>query len=263
MQSVLRRILGLPDRNSAPARAPFTYATNKEGTQRVQMYEDTSMNAIAARHNANALYGETGPMFGMKSVIEVKQADGSWIPVSGSTKGVPGMETQISMLANYNKTGKLGWQPLELGTDASGTAIADAGTGAAAGAKKPGDQHPPVLGTKRAEVGGAAKPATAAAPAQTAPLIATQLKLPWNSPSTSGPMVAPGFDKMLGSKQLGPSISKGQTPRAEQQPVSAPVDPRKPAMIETVTSHAARAEAKTAPQAAGRPWMRNIGLGLY
>ncbi len=263
MQSVLRRILGLPDKNTQPARSAFTYATNKEGTQRVQMYEDTSMNAIAARHNANAIYGETGPMFGMKSVIEVKQADGSWVPVSGSTKGVPGMETQIAMLQNYNETGKLGWQPLELGTDAAGTAIADAGTGAAAGAKKPGDQHPPVLGSKRAEVGGATKPATTAAPAQTTPLIATQLKLPWNSPNTSGQMLAAGFDKMLGNKQLGPRISNGQTPRAEQQSTTSPVDPRKPAMIETVTSHAASAEAKNAPQAAGRPGMRNSGLGLF
>ena len=264
MQSVLRRILGLPDKNTQPARSAFTYATNKEGTQRVQMYEDTSMSAIAARHNANAIYGETGPMFGMKSVIEVKQADGSWVPVSGSTKGVPGMETQIAMLQNYNETGKLGWQPLELGTDATGAAIADAGTGAAAGAKKPGDQHPPVIGSKRVEVGGAAKP-TAAASAQPAgpPLIATQLKVPWNAPNTAGQMLAAGFDKMLDTKRLGPSISKGQTPRAEPQAAAPATDPRKSAMIETVVSHAARAEAKAPAKVADRPWMRNIDLRLY
>lgn len=257
MQSVLRRILGLPDKNTQPARSAFTYATNKEGTQRVQMYEDTSMSAIAARHNANAIYGEVGPMFAMKSVIEVKQPDGTWTPVSGSNKGVPGMETQIAMLQNYNETGKLGWQPLELGKDE--TAMGDVGSAASIGTKNPGDQHPPTA--KRAEVGGATQSGQKPAGDQPAPLIATQLKLPWSAPNTAGQMLAAGFDKMLDTKKLGPSMSYGQTPKAEAQAPAAGTG--KPAMIETVVSHDGRAEAKNAPTAAKRPWMRNIGLGVY
>jgi hypothetical protein len=245
MESVLRRILGLPDRNTAPPRAPVTYAANKDGTQRVQMYEDMTMGAIAAKHSAREIFGEVGPMFGMKSVIEVKQADGSWSPVTGSKKGVPDMETQIAMLQNYNETGKLGHQPLELGKEEG--AVGQAGKEAQMGGKTPHAQ--------RAEGGDkGAAPAAGAAP-----LIAAQLKLPWSGPKPSNTMLAAGLAPLLSTKKLGPSITEAHTPRAEPQGGQ----PAKQAMLETTNSHAARAEAEGAPQTAERPWMRNIGLGLY
>ena len=265
MADVIRRILGL---NPAPMRVqqePIEYSVNKEGTQRVMMYPDTSANAMAARFNQQQIYGQVAPVFGMKPVIEVRQADGSWIPVTGKRDFVPSMDAQIQMLQGYNETGKLGFQPLQLSGDVGQSAAAATEDISAASGKGRADrdQQGAPGPSGRATVGGAAEQKPGANPtvAPAPPIIAKPLALPWQNPNHGAAAMKAGLDRVFDTKKAGqgPSLSKGHTPRAEAQ--SSQQGGKTPTV--EIVSHAARAEAASQTQPAKRPWMRQIGLGLF
>lgn len=95
-------------------RAPRMQAVNETGTERVMLYDDTSSTAVAARHNMAAIYGAANvpDTFAMRPVVEVKDAAGKWVPVSGQNDATPDVETQIAYLRNYRETGEIGVTPV-------------------------------------------------------------------------------------------------------------------------------------------------------
>lgn len=103
--------------------------TDKDDTTRLRMVADQSANAIAARWNQQMIYGKANvaPEFGMREVIEVKDADGNWQPVTGSRRGIPSTETQMAALSAYRETGVIGPAPSNTGGETGAV------TGGAAG----------------------------------------------------------------------------------------------------------------------------------
>ena len=113
MEDVLRMMFGFgPRRQQLPQ--PRLQQQNEDGTERVMLSPDTSASAVAARHNMAQIYGRANvpQNFGMRPVIEVRDASGEWVPVSGSRDAVPDGMTQIAYLQNYRKTGQIGVTPL-------------------------------------------------------------------------------------------------------------------------------------------------------
>lgn len=108
-----RRIFGLGPAKQ-PARPSFVEYTAPDGSARLRMVEDTSWQAVAARHNFAAIYGAANmpPNFGMRGVIEVPDGNGAWVPVSGTTNFVPDMDAQLGFLQSYYQTGQIGVQPI-------------------------------------------------------------------------------------------------------------------------------------------------------
>lgn len=85
------------------------YENASEGV-RLRRVQDTSMNAVAARHNAAMIYGSANisPEFTMRNLIEVRGADGSWSPVTGRNRAQPNLEAQIAALDTWRETGRTG-----------------------------------------------------------------------------------------------------------------------------------------------------------
>lgn len=113
MLDMFRRMFGMgPGRQTQ--RATIQYMQNDEGTERVILQEDHSPQAIAARHNMGMIYGKANvpATFGMRPVIEVRDAGGNWMPVSGSKDIVPDTDAQVAFLQNYRKTGQIGVTPM-------------------------------------------------------------------------------------------------------------------------------------------------------
>lgn len=110
MSNPFRRIFGLgPSRQAAkPAEV---YYDNGQGTRMI-MAQDTSAEAVAARHNFAAIYGEANmpSSFTMKPVVQVFDK-GEWQNVTGRSY-VPGdIATQLGALQAYQATGIIGPQP--------------------------------------------------------------------------------------------------------------------------------------------------------
>ena len=94
---------------------PYVSFTNEEEGVRVVRMRDTSTKAAAARHSASRLFGAAAvsPEFTRRSVIEVRDPDGNWTPVSGRRREIPTTDAQIAFLQNFRETGKIGVHPLE------------------------------------------------------------------------------------------------------------------------------------------------------
>lgn len=110
--TVAGRILGVGRNARNPASSPaesVIYENEEEGV-RLRRVQDTSMNAIAARHNASLIYGaaNVGPEFTMRNLIEVRDEEGNWSPVTGRNRAQPGLETQIAALNTWRETGQIG-----------------------------------------------------------------------------------------------------------------------------------------------------------
>jgi hypothetical protein len=139
--NTLGRIFGF---GPGKLKTPESYIkfTDKDDTTRLRMVPDQSANAIAARWNQQMIYGKANmaPEFGMREVIEVKDADGNWQPVTGSRRGIPSTETQMAALSAYRETGVIGPAPSN----------ADGETGAVAGGAA-GNSGPPKLSKSQTE----------------------------------------------------------------------------------------------------------------
>ena len=141
--NALRRIFGLGPA-AMPKRPDHIEYMTDNGSTRLRYVEDTTASAIAARHNFSMIYGAANlpANFGMRGVIEVKQNDGVWTPVSGTSAFVPDMESQMAALQAYKETGIIGAQPVNAqgtlagpgGTDGEATGAAGGGGGGAASA---------------------------------------------------------------------------------------------------------------------------------
>lgn len=150
--NALRRIFGLGPA-AMPKRPDHIEYMTDNGSTRLRYVEDTTASAIAARHNFSMIYGAANlpANFGMRGVIEVKQNDGVWAPVSGTSAFVPDMESQMAALQAYKETGIIGAQPVNAqgtlagtgGTD--GEATGAAGGGGTASAAAGGDGLGPVM----------------------------------------------------------------------------------------------------------------------
>ena len=113
--SVFGTVFNRSRRHADHSPDPYVRFTNDEEGVRVVSMRDTSMNAVAARHNAAAIYGRGAVSrdFGRRSVIEVRGPDGNWAPVSGRNRQIPDMQAQTAFLQNFRETGKIGVHPLE------------------------------------------------------------------------------------------------------------------------------------------------------
>lgn len=111
-----RRIFGLGPSRMASQPAEVVY-DNGHGT-RLLAAQDTSANAVAARHNFAAIYGADNMPAGFtrKGVVQVQDGSGQWQNVSGQDMLVPDMNTQIAALQAYEKTGIIGPQPQRAGS---------------------------------------------------------------------------------------------------------------------------------------------------
>lgn len=87
-------------------RAPIVHSESDDA--RVVLYDDNSMGGVAARANANAIYGSqnVGGNFARRPVIEVKGPDGTWMPVNQINPG-GAIGEQIAALSVFRETGKL------------------------------------------------------------------------------------------------------------------------------------------------------------
>lgn len=129
--SIFSRIFGTPEA-AMPLPQDFVEYTNDKGTERLRMVADGSMTAQAARWNANMIYGRQNvpQNFGMVPMIEVKDKDGKWKPVTGGSGKIGyDMETQLGALASFRETGIIGPQ----GVAGEGS-MTQSGGGKAAGA---------------------------------------------------------------------------------------------------------------------------------
>lgn len=113
--SVFGTVFNRSRRHADHSPDPYVRFTNDEEGVRVVSQRDTSMNAVAARHNAAAIYGRGAVSrdFGRRSVIEVRDPDGNWTPVAGRNRQIPDMQAQTAFLKNFRETGKIGVHPLE------------------------------------------------------------------------------------------------------------------------------------------------------
>lgn len=108
-----RRIFGLgPKKQALPE--PVTIFEREDGTARVRMIPDASAGAALARNALVNILGADNlpPGFGMQPMIEVKGADGKYVPVSGSKGIQPDMQTQMAYLQSFQETGIVGPQPV-------------------------------------------------------------------------------------------------------------------------------------------------------
>ena len=152
--NALRRIFGLGPA-AMPKRPDHIEYMTDNGSTRLRYVDDTTASAIAARHNFSMIYGAANlpANFGMRGVIEVKQNDGVWTPVSGTSAFVPDMESQMAALQAYKETGIIGAQPVNAqgtlagpgGTDGEATGAAGGGGGGAASAAAGDDGLGPVM----------------------------------------------------------------------------------------------------------------------
>jgi len=129
--SVFGRIFGTGRRAQKQPQDVIEF-TNAKGDERVRLTADPA--AFRARHNAEMIYGRNNvpQAFGMRPVIEVKNKQGEWAPVTGGSGTIKyNLETQLGALASFRETGIIGPQPV---TESSGSSIGGAGGGAAGNA---------------------------------------------------------------------------------------------------------------------------------
>ena len=216
--NVWQRIFGGGEGRTLPTTPDFIQFTNDKGNERVRMVMDNSRYSVALRHNMTMIYGrENVPeTIGMVPVIDVKDKDGTWKPVTGSAKVNYDIDTQLGALASFRETGIIGPQPVTKTATPNGfTGGAAAGPVGTGGGGADSGQAAAAIG---AVPGGNQKPSTKGLAIED--VISTGVKgLSFGLPAmnVNAPSQALTFGNLIGKKEKGTGTTgpaKGTVPGA-------------------------------------------------